>query len=619
MARLGIADSRLCRPRATRVQRVARFCKSFPHHILRNLTEEIVIKGVAASPGVAIGSASILIKSELDIPQHEVGPEQREEEIARFEASLLETRRQISEIRAEVAEKVGESEAGIFDAHQLVLEDRALIEEAVREVVEGGYNIEYSFNEVANRYIQAFSQIEDEYIKERVADIKDVTRRLLANLIGRQDVVVDATRARGIIVADDLSPSDASQLDRETLKAIATDHGSRNSHTVIMARSMGVPCVIGLKDLTERIQPEDVVLVDGYDGLVILNPTEASRFRYGELQAERDRVKKRYTESKFEPAATSDGIEYQIMLNVEGHETADNLQASGAGGIGLFRTENLFLGRQFFPDEEEQFEIYKRAAEALAPKPVTIRTLDLGGDKNPHNSLYGFTEANPFMGYRAIRFCLDHPVVFKAQLRAILRASAHGNVRILYPMISNCKELKRANALLEECKNELRAEGLPFNQNLARGCMIEIPSAAVITDLLADHCEYFSVGTNDLVQYLLAVDRVNERVAHLYNPSQPAVLRSLSFIFAASHRKKKPVSVCGEMAADPVYVPLLLGLGADELSVSQSSVAEIKYLIRKLSKSTLDAIARELLEMTDGELIEKRLIEIYNQLVAEKK
>lgn len=583
---------------------------------LRNPDEEIVIQGVAASPGVAIGPACVLLKRELEIPQREVAPEDREDEIARFEAGLLETRRQISEIRAEVAEKVGESEAAIFDAHQLVLEDRALIEEAVREVVEGGFNIEYSFHKVANRYIEAFSQIEDEYIKERVSDIKDVTRRLLSNLIGRQDVVVDASRATDIIVADDLSPSEASQLDRNSLRAIATDHGSRNGHTVIMARSMGVPCVIGLQDLTSRIQPDDEILVDGFDGLVILNPSEHSRYKYGQLQIERDRVTKLFTDSEHERAATSDGTEYNVMLNIEGHETSELLKGSGADGIGLFRTENIFLGRKDFPDEDEQYAIYKRVAEAVSPKPVTIRTLDLGGDKNPHNSLYGFTEANPFMGYRAIRFCLDNPDVFKAQLRAILRASAHGTIRVLYPMIANCEELVKANALLEESKAELESEGIAFDKNISRGCMIEIPSAAVITDLLAEHCDFFSIGTNDLVQYLLAVDRVNERIAHLYNPCQPAVLRSLSFIFAASHRKKKPVSVCGEMAGDPIYTTLLLGLGADELSVSQNSVAEIKFLIRKLSKANLVDTAKELQHMTDSAEIEKRLLEIYNQLVA---
>lgn len=566
---------------------------------------------------MAIGQACLILKSELDIPQHEVAPEQREDEIARFESSLLETRRQISDIRAEVAEKVGESEAAIFDAHQLVLEDRALIEEAIREVVEGGFNIEYSFHKVANRYIEAFSQIEDEYIKERVADIKDVTRRLLSNLIGRQDVVIDASRAKNIIVSEDLSPSDASQLDRSAIKAIATDYGSRNSHTVIMARSMGIPCVIGLKNLCSQIRPEDEVLVDGFEGLVILNPSEVSLYRYGELQVERDRVKKLFTDSRHEPAATTDGTAYQVMLNIEGYETTEQLQNNGADGVGLFRTENLFLGRRDFPDEEEQYAIYKKVAEAVAPKPVTIRTLDLGGDKNPHNSLYGFKEANPFMGFRAIRFCLNNPEIFKAQLRAVLRASAHGNVRMLYPMISCCEELIGANALLEVCKEELTAEGLAYNPDIARGCMIEIPSAAVITDLLAEHCDFFSIGTNDLVQYLLAVDRVNERIAHLYNPCQPAVLRALSFIFAASHRKKKPVSVCGEIAGDPVFAPLLLGLGADELSVSQSSVAEIKFLIRKLTQSDINQFAREIQHMTDARKIEDRLHQFYKQHGAE--
>lgn len=569
------------------------------------------MQGVAASPGVARGAASVIIKRDFDIPKRPVPPEAREEEIARFEQGLLETRRQISKIRAEVAEKLSEEEASIFDAHQMVLEDRALIEETVREVVEGGYNIEYSFQQVANRYIEAFSRIDDEYIKERAADIRDVSRRLLGNLLGRTEVGLSAWETRNIIVADDLSPSDTAHLDADKVLAIATDGGSRTSHSVIMARSLNVPCVVGLKNLTERTRPDDEVLVDGFEGIVIINPSEQSLYRYGQLQERRAVIQRQFAIGKHLPATTRDGRTLEVLLNVDGSEKAETLRESGATGVGLYRTENLFLSTRDFPDEDLQYEYYRRTVEAMSPHPVTIRTLDLGGDKNPHNSLYGYEEANPFMGFRAIRFCLDNPAAFKDQLRAILRASAHGDVRIMYPMISCCEEVIAANALVEECKEELCQRGLPFDEKIQRGCMIEVPSAAVITDLLANHCDFFSIGTNDLVQYMLAVDRVNDRIAHLYDPNNPAILRALNFIFQSGHRKRKPVSVCGELAGDPIYAVLLFGMGADQLSLSWGSVPEIKHLIRQIEFTEARKLAADVLRLDTSAAIAECLRTFY--------
>ncbi len=560
---------------------------------------------------MAVASGCILIRRDIEIPKRSVPPEEREDEIARFEQGLLETRRQIIAIRAEVAEKVGDSEAAIFDAHQMVLEDRALIEEAIREVVEGGWNIEYSFQQVANRYIDAFSRIDDDYIKERVSDIRDVARRLLANLLGRKEMVFDTTDAENIIIADDLSPSDSAHLDREKVKGIATDFGSRTSHSVIMARSASVPCVIGLKNLTSHVKPGDRILVDGFEGVVIINPGQSSLFRYGQIEEKRARVRRRFEAVKDEPARTLDGKEIPILMNIEGLEPSGLLTGSGAHGVGLFRTESLFLAHRNFPDEEAQYRAYRHIAETVAPYSVTIRTLDLGGDKNPHNSLYGYEEANPYMGFRAIRFCLENPDIFKVQLRAILRASAHGTIKIMYPMVASCEEVVEANAIFDECAAELKREGVPFDPAIRRGCMIEIPSAAVITDLLADHCDFFSVGTNDLIQYMLAVDRLNDRIAHLYNPNNPAVLRALNFIFQAGHRKQKPVSVCGELAGDPIYAPLLFGMGADELSVAAGSIAEIKFLIRSLDFRELKQLAVDVLRMCDVNSIGARLREFY--------
>jgi phosphotransferase system enzyme I (PtsI) len=573
--------------------------------------EERIFHGIAASPGVARGSASVLVRREFDIPKRTVSPEEREEEITRFERGLLETRRQISAIRAEVAEKLSEDEAAIFDAHQMVLEDRALIEETIREVVESGFNIEYSFQTVANRYIDAFSKIEDEYIKERAADIRDVSRRLLSNLLGRKELALSTWETRNIIVADDLSPSDTAHLDAEKVLAIATDGGGRTSHSVIMARSLNVPCVVGLKDLSSQISVEDEVLVDGFDGVVIVNPSEASLYRYGQLKERRASIERKFADVLQRPAETTDGEVIELRLNIDGSETSELLTQSGAAGVGLYRTENLFLASREFPDEESQYKNYRRIVESVAPHGVTIRTLDLGGDKNPHNSLYGYEEANPFMGFRAIRFCLDNPGLFKEQLRAILRASAHGKVRVMYPMIASCEEVIAANAMLEEAKAELRERGLAFDEAIECGCMIEVPSAAVITDLLADHCDFFSIGTNDLVQYMLAVDRVNDRIAHLYNPNNPAVLRALNFIFQGGRRKKRPVSVCGELAGDPIYAVLLFGMGATELSLSWSSLPEVKYLIRQISYQDARDLAMNVLRLHTSAEIEDTLRSFY--------
>ncbi len=568
---------------------------------------EKVFKGIAASPGVAHGPVFIHLKQDLDVPRREVPPEAREDEIARFEQGLMETRRQIGAIRAEIEEKLGEDEAAIFDAHLLVLEDRALIEDTVREVAESGYNIEYCLQRVAERYIEAFSHIDDAYIKERVSDIRDVTQRLLKNLLGRKDPDLSKMSEDSILAARDITPSDAANLGSNRVRGIITDLGSRTSHTVIMARSLNVPCVVGLHDLSSELRPGDKVLVDGFDGIVIVNPSESSLFRYGEIKSARQAIEKRFKAAKDLPAVTRDERSLSILLNIEGNEPASVFEKSGADGVGLFRTEWLFLRVAGYPSEEEQFEAYKSVVERFNPRPVTIRTLDLGGDKNPHGSMADYREANPFMGFRAIRFCLEHPEVFKKQLRAILRASALGKVKILYPMISSCEEVVAANELLEECKEELKQEGRAYDEGIRRGAMIEIPSAAVITDLLAEHSDFFSIGTNDLIQYLLAVDRVNDRIAHLYEPNHPAVMRALNFIFEAGREREIPVSVCGEMAGDPLYAGLLFGLGASELSLTWNVLPEIKYLVRRMKLADAEELARQVVAAREPKIIERLL------------
>lgn len=562
---------------------------------------ETVYKGIAASPGVAHGPAFIFQRKELDIPRYQVPPEKREEEIARFEASLLVTRRQISAIRAEIEEKLGEDEAQIFDAHQLVLEDRALIEETEREVLESGLNIEQCFHKVASHYIEAFANIDDDYIKERVSDIRDVSRRVLHNLMGRTDVGIGLLPEPKVIVSDDVSPSDTANFDVAKVLAVVTDQGGRTSHAVIMARSINVPAVVGLNNLSFQVAPGTPLIVDGYDGLVIAYPSDTTLFRYGKIQLERENNLQRFRRSRHLPAQTIDGHLRPVRLNVEGNENEDILRGSGASGVGLFRTEALFMRGEIFPNEDEQYQAYRRILETCAPEPVVIRTLDLGGDKNPESSLFGHQEANPFMGYRAIRFCLEEPAIFKTQMRAILRAAVHGNARIMYPMITSVREVEQANRLLQECKEELSLTSHAFRADVPVGIMMETPAAAMIAELLAAQSQFFSIGTNDLIQYLLAVDRVNSRIAHLYEPNHPAVTRSLHTIIKAAREREIPVSVCGEMAGDPLYTALLLGLGATEISVSAGAVAELKFLIRSIRLDEAQNLAQRVLQASDND------------------
>jgi phosphotransferase system enzyme I (PtsI) len=505
---------------------------------------------------------------------------------------------------SEVDKNLGADEARIFDAHLLVLEDQALISETIREFESSGQNIEVCFNKVSQRYIKAFSEIDDEYLRERSGDIRDVAQRVLQNLLGHSSQSLSQLVEKRVVVANDISPSDAAGIDSSQALAIVTDSGSKTSHAVIVARSMKVPAVVGVRDLTGQVQLGDWILVDGYEGLVILNPTQQTLFRYGQIQLQKKGFEQRLMEANRRPAITLDGVAITMRANIEKADETALVKEYLADGVGLFRTEFLYLNAGHIPSEDDQYAAYREVAEALAPAPVIIRTLDLGGDKPMAGHAHLFPrEDNPFLGYRAIRFCLDHPDIFKQQLRAILRASAHGDVQMMYPMISGREELARANAVLAECKEELKAKKIAFNPNLQVGTMIEIPSAAVTADLLAKDCDFFSIGTNDLIQYLLAVDRVNDRIAHLYEPTHPAVLRMLKFVIDAAHKQKIKVSICGEMAGDAIYAPLLLGLGVDELSMTPPLIPAVKYLVRSMKLSDAQALAEKALSLNSAKEI----------------
>jgi phosphotransferase system enzyme I (PtsI) len=574
------------------------------------------VQGISASHGIAYGQILLYEKSDVEVPFYQVDPNKRVAEIARFEQALLTTRQQIAKIQDEVEKNLGVDEARIFDAHLMVLEDQALIGETIREFEKTGRNIETCFNQVASRYIKAFDEIDDEYLRERAGDLRDVAQRVLQNLLGQAINNLSRLADKRVVVANDISPSDSASIDRSQALGIVTDTGSKTSHAVIVARSMRIPAVVGVRDLTKKARNGDWAIVDGYEGIVVLNPSEQTLFRYGKIQIQKKSFEQRLLEASRQPAVTLDGVHVTLMANIEKVDETAQAKEYAAEGVGLFRTEYIYLNSARIPSEQEQFLAYKCVAEALAPHPVIIRTLDLGGDKPMASAPELFPkEDNPFMGFRAIRFCLEHVHLFKDQLRAILLASAYGKVRIMYPMISGVEELDRANAVLAECKAELKQRGQPFDEKITVGSMIEIPSAAVTSDIIAKKCDFFSIGTNDLIQYMLAIDRVNDRIAHLYEPTHPAILRMLKHIVDQAHLTKIKVAVCGEMAGDPVFAALLLGLGVDELSMSSTLLPAVKYLVRAMKLSDAKALVEEALTLDDPKKIYAKFDAFYRARV----
>jgi phosphoenolpyruvate-protein phosphotransferase (PTS system enzyme I) len=546
------------------------------------LKGEKVFRGIAVSDGVCRGKIVVLHRSRRVISKRLLADDAVGPETKRFEHALVRTRQQITEVQRRVADTMSSNEADIFDAHLLMLEDRVLIEEVIKIIREQKTNADYAFHTAADRYIGVLEAVKDEYLRERAADLRDLTGRVLDNLLEVKDQFdLRHLTEPCILVAHDLSPSMTAQLDRKLVLGFATDLGSKTSHTAILAQSLDIPAVVGVQTISEELETGDYVLLDGYNGTVIVNPTDQTLFEYGQLAKIKASLDEKLREVQHQPAVTLDGKIIHLSANIEETSDVEAVLAHGAEGVGLFRTEFLFINRENFPTEDEQFQVYREVAAALKPHPVIIRTLDLGGDKFASH-LPISKESNPFLGWRAIRFCLAQPELFRAQLRAILRASAEGNVKMMYPMISGLDELNQANALLEQCKTELRAQKIPFDEKLEVGAMIEIPSAVLIADSLASRVNFFSIGSNDLIQYTLAIDRGNEKVTHLYQPTHPAVLRLIKLTVDAAHAQGIWAGVCGQIAGDPVLAPLLIGLGIDELSCAPGVIDEVKYMIRRL-------------------------------------
>jgi phosphotransferase system enzyme I (PtsI) len=569
-------------------------------------TGERVYKGIAVSAGICHGRVLVLHQAAVEIPQYEVPESGLAAQVERLQQALVETRQQILEVQRQVSQALNAKDASIFDAHLLVLEDPTLIDSVTNLVFHKKINVEAAFHEFAEKYQQTLSAINDPYLQERAADMRDVTSRILDNLLGRRPRHDPQPLLEPcILIAEDMPPSDVALLNRKNTLGFATDMGSKTSHSAIMARSLQLPAVVGLQTATRKIQSGATALLDGYSGLVIVNPSDQTLFEYGQLARRRVSLEEKLHELQFLPAVTLDGKQIVLSANIEQIGDLEAVKFHGAEGVGLFRTEYLFINRESLPTEEEQYQVYRRLAAELKPQPVIIRTLDLGGDKFlSHLKLP--VEMNPFLGWRAIRFCLQEREIFRAQLRAILRASTEANVKLMYPMISGLGELEQASALLEEYKAELRAENIPFDANIRAGAMIEIPSAAVAADALARRCQFFSLGTNDLIQYSLAVDRLNEKIAHLYEPTHPAVIRLIKWTADAAHRAGIWCGLCGEMASDPALTPLLLGLGVDELSTAPSLVPQVKFLIRRLRMQDARELADFALNCESGKEILER-------------
>lgn len=560
-----------------------------------------MLTGIAASRGIAIGPAFILEETVPKVTRVALSPDEVGAEKERLERAVAETVKQIEKIKERTEKEMGAEKAEIFAAHLMMASDPEFVGAVNHCIEEKQINAEAALEEIVEMYVAMFNAMEDEYMRERAADVRDVSKRILRNLMGIQDVSLSELDQDVVLLAHDLTPSETAQLNQYVL-GFATEIGGRTSHSAIMARSLELPAVVGISNLLQEVKAGDLVIVDGEEGRVIVRPEEEELRVYQERQEKLRKQKEALQALVHRQSVTQDGHKVELAANIGTPKDAVNAVKNGAEAIGLYRTEFLYMDRQDMPGEEEQFAAYKQVAEIMGGRPVIIRTLDIGGDKKlPYLQLP--QEMNPFLGYRAIRLCLDRKDLFKTQLRAILRASVYGKLRIMYPMISSIEEIRQANHVLAEVKRELQNEGVPFDPAIEVGMMIEIPSAAVSADLFAEEVDFFSIGTNDLIQYTLAVDRMNERISYLYQPFHPSVLRLIQHVIRAAHDHGKWAGMCGEMAGDPVALPLLLGLGLDEFSMSASSILQARSMVLNLSYDETKKWAEEALKLKTAEEI----------------
>ncbi|ALC80870.1 MULTISPECIES: phosphoenolpyruvate--protein phosphotransferase [Bacillus] len=567
------------------------------------------LKGIGASAGIAIAKAYRLEEPDLSVEKKAVT--NSEAEIERFAQAVENSKKELEVIKAHALKELGQDKADIFSAHLLVLSDPELLNPVKEKISSESVNAEFALRETADMFVSMFESMDNEYMKERAADIRDVTKRVIGHLLGVEIPNPSLISEQVIIVSEDLTPSDTAQLNREFVKGFTTDIGGRTSHSAIMARSLEIPAVVGTKKATQEIENGKLVIVDGISGEVIVDPSEDA---IAEYKAKNDKFleqKAEWAKLVNEPTVTTDGQHVELAANIGTPADVKGVLENGGEAVGLYRTEFLYMGRDQLPTEEEQFDAYKSVLEQMEGKPVVVRTLDIGGDKElPY--LHLPKEMNPFLGFRAIRLCLEEQDIFKTQLRALLRASTYGNLRIMFPMIATVNEFKEAKSLLLEVKETLLNEGHKVSDDIQIGIMVEIPSTAVLADQFAKEVDFFSIGTNDLIQYTMAADRMNERVSYLYQPYNPAILRLITLVIEAAHKEGKWVGMCGEMAGDEVAIPILLGLGLDEFSMSATSILPARTQISKLSKAEAESFKEKILSMSSTEEVVSFVKETFN-------
>lgn len=566
-------------------------------------------KGIGASPGVALGKALVVEHSELVIEKKSI--DNVEAEIAKLENAVAVSKEELVKVKEKASEELGAEEAEIFEAHLLVLEDPELIGSAIDKIKTENVNAEYALNEIKEMFVSMFESMDNEYMKERAADIKDVTNRILRHILGIKVVDLSALSEEVVLIAHDLTPSDTATMNKKMVLGFLTDIGGRTSHTAIMSRTLEIAAIVGLNDITSKVKDGDFVVFNGDTGEVIVNPDKETINKYTELKAKYEDERKALQLLKGKPSVTLDGKHVELAGNIGTPNDIEGLIKNDAEGVGLYRTEFLYMDRDSFPTEEVQYEAYKAVLEGMDGKPIVIRTLDIGGDKEL-SYLNMEPEMNPFLGYRAIRLCLDRKDIFKTQLRALYRASVHGRLRIMFPMISSLEELLQAKEVVKEVLAELDSEGVAYAKDVEIGMMIEVPSAAVISDVLAKHVDFFSIGTNDLIQYTCAVDRMNQKISYLYNQFNPAVLRLIKTVIDNAHKEGKWAGMCGESAGDQKMIPILLGMGLDEFSMSPISILPARKLITSVKESDMKKLADEVLNMGTAEEIKSYIEKTFN-------
>ena len=567
-------------------------------------------KGTGASPGIALGRALVIEHSELVIEKKTI--ENIDEEIQKLESAVKVSKEELTKVKEKALAELGEHEAEIFEAHLLVLEDPELIGSAISKIRDEKVNADYALNEIKEMFVAMFESMDNEYMRERAADIKDVTNRVLRHILGIKVVDLAGLDEEVVLIAHDLTPSDTATMNKNMVLGFLTDIGGRTSHTAIMARTLEIAAVVGLNDITKKVKDGDYIVFNGDTGEVIVNPYEETKAKYASLKEEFEEYRKSLELLKGQASITTDGRHVELAGNIGSPNDVEGLIKNDAEGVGLYRTEFLYMDKEdSFPTEEEQYEAYKAVLEGMNNKPIVIRTLDIGGDKElPYFEMEA--EMNPFLGYRAIRLCLDRKDIFKTQLRALYRASVHGKLRIMFPMISSLEELLDAKEVIKEVLKELDAENIAYSNDVEIGMMIEIPSAAVISDVLAKHVDFFSIGTNDLIQYTCAVDRMNQKISHLYNQFNPAVLRLIKMVIDNAHKEGQWVGMCGESAGDQRMIPILLGFGLDEFSMSPISILPARKLITSLSYADMQKFADEVLAMGTAKEIKEYVDKTFN-------